>query len=252
MKKTLKPTPLQIAAAILLAFSDLVVLIAPLFDQTFANNGISWELSSFIKRATNELLFLPGLLIIALLAKEKPVRVAMICGLVIELIGIILSYDVCTRITEAGEYSLGIYNLDVSRNIISCFIWVWILSVIIRDKKLTDVGWIQILPIILTVNMSVSIFFLVLSNYALPGSDTLMQFMFTDNFVYKLWFTFGTPVLHMIGYYYLATSELFNNKYSNENATSGWKAYSPFNKWMAAAFIVPVVIFSLTLLVYNL
>ena len=252
MEKALKPTPLQVIAGIILILAECLQIIAPLFDQTFADNGISWEFARFIKGTSVDALYVIGFLILMLMARETPVRVALICGIVVEFIGIAFNYYIYTRIYEAGDITLAIYTLDVSHTIISCIFWIWVFSVIIRDKRMPDIGWIQILPISLVAALSISVFFLVDSYYALPGDNTIALFPFNDNFMYKLWFLYVIPVFRMIGYYFLATCKLFNKGYSDENAITGWKAYSPFCKWLAAAIIVPAVISSLTILVYNL
>ena len=60
-----------------------------------------------------------------------------------------------------------------------------------------------------------------------------------------------TDILGTIAYYYMATSEVFHrHRLDYPLDVDASKVYSPFNKWMLAAVVVPVVIAASLTVVY--
>lgn len=253
MKQSIKPSSIQKVAGILLVIALCVQLASLLLNNVFRDNGFSFAMTFLYSNLTYTIIFFMGLSILAFLTKEKPVRFALIVGMIINIIDLAAGYYVCTKIEIArGEVTNDIYNLDIFHVIINTFVWVWLFSVILRGKSLSRMGWIQMLPIILIINLGLYVFGLVDSNIDYPGKDFMTENSFFANFVYRFWISYIMPFFRMIGFYFFATSELFNKQYSTESTNVGWKSYSPFNKWMVAALIAPIIIIPLTILVYNL
>lgn len=122
------------------------------------------------------------------------------------------------------------------------------LSLVMTNAQLSqnNKNWVNVVVAINCISLSFSTVNIFVGDYLsmlFKGDNFLAHYYFSGGYLnYWVWVT---TVLHVIGLCKLARSEAFGGKY-DEIAEPN---LSPFNRWMAAAFVVPSIV---TLAIYLL
>lgn len=189
--------------------------------------------------------FLLGYILLLFETRIKAIRICMILAIFLCLMLSLTVYLIFSK-TLSGETAELTSNVF---NVVYNLLWVYIIAILLQHKPLTNVGWIQVIAIVMIMQTT-----FVLTNIVAKHVD-FVKINLTDfsGFPYSMWGKYILAnILGTIAFYYMATSEVFHRHrldYTLDVNTS--RVYSPFNKWMLSAVVVPVVVVASLIVVYQ-
>lgn len=245
MKRLLKPSWVQILAGVLFVIGSVIGMLSEGIFKTFMSNDVPFLTSVLASRYLSYVFFLFGYILLLIETRIKAIRISMMLAIGLVVMLSLIDYLIYSEYTEfsglnytAGRITNFVYNL----------LWVYIISILLQHKPLTNVGWLLMIAIVMIVHNGELLTAIVKDFLGFVKVD----FADFTGFPYSLWENFiMTNLMATIAYYYMATSEVFNRhrlEYALEVDTS--KVFSPFNKWMLAAIVTPVVITASLTIVY--
>lgn len=231
-----RPKAVQTTVAVLFVVQALLSMFGVFILVAL---GLSVQLSYFISDGGYALLAVCWAML-AMQANNKATRLAMLIMAGVDIVFVFVLFlnfqqlivgavidAICVIYLLAVLYSLSLVmtNAQLSQN----------------NKK-----WVNVVVAINCISLSFSTVNIFVGDYLsmlFKGDNSLAHYYFSGG--YLNYWVLVSGVLHVIGLCKLARSEAFGGKY-DETAEPN---FSPFNRWMAAAFVVPSIV---TLAIYLL
>lgn len=229
-----RPKAVQTVVAVLFVVQALLTMFGG--TLIMAALGPSIQLSYFISGGGYALLAVCWAML-AVQANNKAIRLAMLILAGANIVFVFLLF-------------LNFQQLIVGAviNAICSLAVFYSLSLVMTNAQLSqnNKNWVNVVVAINCISLSFSTVNIFVGDYLsmlFKGDNFLAHYYFSGGYLnYWVWVT---TVLHVIGLCKLARSEAFGGKY-DETAEPN---LSPFNRWMAAAFVVPSIV---TLAIYLL
>lgn len=230
-----RPKAVQTTVAVLFVVQALLSMFG-VFILVALGLSVSVQLSYFISGGGYALLAVCWAML-AMQANNKATRLAMLIMAGVDIVFVFVLF-------------LNFQQLIVGAviNAICLLAVLYSLSLVMTNAQLSqnNKNWVNVVVAINCISLS-------FSTVNIFVGDNLSMLFKGDNFLAHYYFSGGylnywvwvTTVLHVIGLCKLARSEAFGGKY-DEIAEPN---LSPFNRWMAAAFVVPSIV---TLAIYLL
>lgn len=229
-----RPKAVQTTVAVLFVVQALLTMFGG--TLIMAALGPSIQLSNLIFCGGYALLVVCWVML-AVQANNKAIRLAMlILGgvniLIMAVLFLNLQQQVITAIINVIYYLAALYSL----------------SLVMTNAQMSqnNVKWVNVVAAINCISLSFSTVNIFVGDYLFmlfKGDNFLAHYYFSGGYL-NYWVCVAT-VLHVIGLCKLARSETFGSKYDEAAEPN----LSPFNRWMAAAFVVPSIV---TLAIYLL
>lgn len=225
-QEELRPKKKQTLAAVLMVIPTLVVMSMD-FGFTLAS-----ELSRLFL-AIGNVLYIAAWAVLLAAASNKATRMAVFIALGVNGLQLIIEQmDIF-----AGD-SIFLIILSVALNVA----YVYMYSLIAQNNylRLENRIWVNMLPVILC-----SFFAFNICWSALKDCQSFQNFILYDRAYYGCWSLLAN-VLQLIALWKLARCEAFSGKYDDAAAPD----YMPFNKYVAAVFVVPAAVVLAMYLLY--
>lgn len=148
MKRLLKPSWVQILAGVLLVIGSVMGMLEKNIIETLMQNKVPFLTSVLVGENLSLALFLLGYILLLFETRIKAVRICMIFSilsvLMLSLRGYLLySYSSDTKVFNHTAWISGmVYN----------FLVVYIISILLKHKPMTNTGWIQVIAIVMIMN----------------------------------------------------------------------------------------------------
>lgn len=228
-----RPKAVQTVVAVLFVVQALLSMFGA---SLLLALGQSMELSYLISDGGYALLAVCWAML-AMQANNKATRLAMLIMAGVDIVFVFVLF-------------LNFQQLIVGAviNAICLLAVLYSLSLVMTNAQLSQNNkkWVNVVVAINCISLSFSTVNIFVGDYLsmlFKGDNFLAHYYFSGGYLnYWVWVT---TVLHVIGLCKLARSEAFGGKY-DEIAEPN---FSPFNRWMAAAFVVPSIV---TLAIYLL
>ncbi len=230
-----RPKAVQTTVAVLFVVQALLSMFG-VFILVALGLSVSVQLSYFISGGGYALLAVCWAML-AMQANNKATRLAMLIMAGVDIVFVFVLF-------------LNFQQLIVGAviNAICLLAVLYSLSLVMTNAQLSqnNKNWVNVVVAINCISLSFSTVNIFVGDYLsmlFKGDNFLAHYYFSGGYLnYWVWVT---TVLHVIGLCKLARSEAFGGKY-DETAEPN---LSPFNRWMAAAFVVPSIV---TLAIYLL
>jgi len=245
MKRLLKPSWVQILAGVLLVIGAVMGMLENNIIETLMQNKVPFLTSVLVGENLSLALFLLGYILLLFETRIKAVRICMILSILSVLMLSLRGYLLYSDYSDTKVFNHMAWMLS---GMVYNFLVVYIISILLKHKPMTNTGWIHVIAIVMIINNGEGLT-RIATQYVDFVKVNLADF---EGFPYSLWVKFIlTDILGTIAYYYMATSEVFHrHRLDYPLDVDASKVYSPFNKWMLAAVVVPVVIAASLTVVY--
>lgn len=228
-----RPKAVQTVVAVLFVVQALLSMFGA---SLLLALGQSMELSYLISDGGYALLAVCWAML-AMQANNKATRLAMLIMAGVDIVFVFVLF-------------LNFQQLIVGAviNAICLLAVLYSLSLVMTNAQLSqnNKNWVNVVAAINCISLSFNTVNIFVGDYLsmlFKGDNFLAHYYFSAG--YLNYWVLVSGVLHVIGLCKLARSEAFGGKY-DETAEQN---FSPFNRWMAAAFVVPSIV---TLAIYLL
>lgn len=232
-----RPNKKQTAVAVLfvvagvLSMINIVAMIDPF-------NGLR-----IVFALSLELLFLLGWLLLSFMAVNKGVKVGAIVGVCLQLLSFVSS----------AIPSLGMNKfVSVVFVILQLFGFCYCIGLIQNNGGVKGriKAWVSLLAVYYalfsSITFSVAFYIEGWVNQHIDLVNSNIGHFYVSSSYYSLWFML-MKVLTIFAYWKLARCEAFSGKYDAEVVPN----FSPLNKWMVMALVVPIVIVVALVVIYS-
>lgn len=221
-----RPNKKQTAVAVMFVTAQVLSLLINLFIVLFPNDN-----TRLLVQWLPRVLALTCWFGLAFMAVNKAVKVASLVGAGV----LFISFASVMPQLMMNKVVMGIVV------VLSILGYSYLVSLIHRNGRLSanNRTWVNVLPLVYIANAAVVFAMLF-------GVEFTFEHWFQYSAYYSIWYIF-LFVMETIACWKLARCEAFSGKYDGEAVVD----FSPVNKWMAMAVVVPVVIAIAMIVIYS-